>query len=410
MIMKRTIPPAAAPINIKNLLQGFSGLFLNKEYLRKLDKELKDYFQVKHVFLVSSGKAALTLILCALQSLSPGRRRVLIPAYTCFSVPSAIVKAGLEVALCDIDASTLDFNHERFDRSMNESILCAIPSHLFGIPSDMDKIKRMCRNKDIFIVEDAAQAMGGKYNGKLLGTIGDVGFFSLGRGKNITCGSGGIIVTNDDRIAAAIDKRYSKLEQPRFNETLAEYFKALLLAVFIRPALYWFPAGLPFLRLGETTFEKEFPIKKISGMKAGLLRNWRQRLEKSNRIRKDNAKYICNALGLNLWNNSPVPFLRLPLLVKNGEARDKIVLLARQQGLGINRMYPTAINEIEELKDQFSGMMFPSAREIAERLVSLPTHHLLSMKDKEKICGYLTDQWPVIIDQPLAFKRSSYAR
>lgn len=408
MIMQRTIPPAAAPINLKSLLQGFNGFFLNKEYLQRLEREAKEYFSVKHVFFVSSGKAALTLILYALQSLSPGKRKALIPAYTCFSVPSAIVKAGLDVALCDIDASTFDFDYKQLDVSLNESTLCVIPSHLFGIPSDMGKIKGICQDRGIFIVEDAAQAMGGKFNGKLLGTIGDVGFFSLGRGKNITCGSGGIIVTNDDRIAAAIDRRYSSLEKPRFGETIADYCKALLLTVFIRPSLYWLPAGLPFLKLGETTFEKDFPIKKISGMKAGLLANWQRRLEESNRIRKDNAQYICNVLGLNIWNNFPIPFLRLPFLVKNRQMRDKIFMHSREKGMGINRMYPTPINEIKEITDQFEGAIFPSARAIAECLVSLPTHQLLSMKDKERICDYLKAQGPVIISQPLAPESSSY--
>jgi len=343
------------------------------------------------------------------KSLSPAKRNALIPAYTCYSVPSAIAKAGLEVALCDIDASTLDFDYKRLDESINGNTLCVIPSHLFGIPSDMDKIKGRCQDKGIFIVEDAAQAMGVNYNGKLLGTIGDVGFFSLGRGKNITCGSGGIIVTNDDRIASAIDKRYSSLDTPQFGETIVEYFKMILLTVFIHPSLYWLPAGLPFLKLGETTFEKNFSVKKISGMKAGLLRNWQRRLEESNRIRKGNAEYICNVLGLDLWHKFPIPFIRLPLLVKNRQVRDMILIHSREKGMGINRMYPTPINEIQEIKAQFDGMIFPSARDIAECLVSLPTHQLLSDKDKARIFGYLKAQGPVIISHPLVSESSSYA-
>ena len=78
---------------------------------------------------------------------------------------------------------------------MTDETLCVLAIHLFGIPANLDRIKKLCRKKDIFIVEDAAQAMGGEYKGGMLGTIGDVGFYSLGRGKNITCGSGGIIVT-----------------------------------------------------------------------------------------------------------------------------------------------------------------------------------------------------------------------
>lgn len=120
---------------------------------------------------------------------------MVIPAYTCFSVPSAVVKAGLDVALCDLDASTFDFDYRLLEAAVNEKTLCVIPSHLFGIPSEMDRVNAICREKGVYVVEDAAQAMRGPTKGKL-GTLGDVGFFSLGRGKNITCGSGGIIVTN----------------------------------------------------------------------------------------------------------------------------------------------------------------------------------------------------------------------
>ena len=111
MKIRRTIPPAAAPAALRDLIYGIAGLFLGRQYQELLEKTLKDYFGVKHVFLVSSGKAAFTLILNALKSLSPEKTQVLIPAYTCFSVPSAIVKAGLDVALCDLSSTSYDFDY-----------------------------------------------------------------------------------------------------------------------------------------------------------------------------------------------------------------------------------------------------------------------------------------------------------
>jgi dTDP-4-amino-4,6-dideoxygalactose transaminase len=103
MKIQHTIPPAASPVNLNDLLHGLVGVFSGKKYLKKLEEELKDYFNVRHVFLVSSGKAALTIILRALKSLAPEKNEVLIPAYTCYSVPSSIVKADLKTSLCDIE-------------------------------------------------------------------------------------------------------------------------------------------------------------------------------------------------------------------------------------------------------------------------------------------------------------------
>ena len=393
MKVNMTIPPTAAPINLSDLIHGLTGIFLGKRYIQRLEQEIKGYFGVKHVFFVSSGKAALTLILKALKSLNQ-RQEALIPAYTCFSVPSAIVKAGLKVSLCDIDSKTFDFDYKLLQKAINKDTLCMIPNHLFGIPADMEKIKEICKDKDIFIIEDAAQAMGGTYNGKKLGTIGDVGFFSLGRGKNITCGSGGIIITNSSQIADAIDKHYSNLKEPGIIESLKEFLEVLLMAIFIRPSLYWFPAGLPFLKLGQTIFYKDFPIKKLSGMQAGLLHGWQERLEKGNKIRKENAKYFStfitpSPLAGEGQGEGAIPYLRLPVLINNKEIRDEIFSLSNKNGLGVSAMYPSPINEIQEIRGQFNGSVFPSAKKISETLLTIPTHHLLSEKDRKEISRLL---------------------
>jgi dTDP-4-amino-4,6-dideoxygalactose transaminase len=387
--IQRTIPPAAAPIDSNDLLHGLAGIILGQKYYKRLEGELKDYFGVKQVFLVSSGKAAFALILSALQSLSPGKKQVLIPAYTCFSVPSAIVKAGLEVSLCDINDETLDFDYELLEEAVNENTLCVVPNHLFGIPSDVNRIKSICERRGVYVVEDAAQAMGGKYKEKSLGTIGDVGFFSLGRGKNVTCGSGGIILTNSNTIAQEIEKTYILLDKPQLRETLVEFLNVTALAIFIRPFLYWFPSGLPFLKLGETLFYKNFPIKRLSGMKAGILHKWKKRLEESNDIRKKNAEYFRKLLCLNIHADLSISFLRLPLIVDNRKMRDNIYSLAQKKGLGISFMYPTSIDNIEEIHALFEGKAFPHARDIANRILTLPTHQLLSERDKRDISEFL---------------------
>jgi perosamine synthetase len=388
MKIRRTLPPTAAPIGSMDLVQGFLGLLSGgKKYREKLEREIKEYFGVRNVWCVSSGKAALTLILLALKDLSK-KKRVVIPAYTCFSVPSAIVKAGLEVALCDIDPVTFDFDPRSLEPSIDEETLCVVPNHLFGIPSNLDLIARLCRERGAYLVEDAAQAMGGMYKGKQLGTIGDAGFFSLGRGKNLTCGSGGIIVTNSSEIASAIERRYSELETPGFLETAKEFLQLLLMVIFIRPILYWFPEGLPFLKLGETLFYKEFPVRKLSEMKAGCLWNWPRRLETANRVRSATADYFRERLPYKKFPVQPaICYLRLPVILDSRETRDRLYLYSRLKGLGFSRMYPTAINEIEEIKEMFDGETYPGAREVAEKLVTLPTHHWVGERDREAICA-----------------------
>src|SRR5438128_7129737 len=213
MKIGRTLPPAAAPLCGADLWHGVSGILSPERALRALEKEIRRHFAASDVFLVSSGTAALTLALMALKSLSP-KTEVVIPAYTCFSVPAAILQAGLRPALCDISPETFDFDHALLKEALNANTLCVLSHHLFGVPSDIEGIRALCRGRGIFVVEDAAQAMGVEDKGRRLGTIGDVGIFSLGRGKNITCGSGGIILTNSAPIARATARTYANLEIP----------------------------------------------------------------------------------------------------------------------------------------------------------------------------------------------------
>ena len=396
MKIQRTIPPTAAPLKAGDIIHGLGGLLNPRKYRNNLEQELKDYFHVKHVFPVSSGKAALTIILCALKSLSPNKRQVLLPAYTCFSVPSAVVKSGLEVALCDMDVDTYDYNHRLLQDAVNSDTLCVVSGNLFGIPSDIDRIVDVCRGKGIYVVEDAAQAMGCTHKNRLIGTIADVGFYSLGRGKNITCGSGGIIITNSDIIASAVNTMYNQLAEPRFLENIREFLKAILLGLFIRPSLYWFPAGLPFLKLGETFFYRDFPVERLSGMKAGILRNWRRRLEEYNRKRKENAAYYCGALQLESrpGMTAATALLRFPVMADNREMRDNIIASSSKRGLGISRMYPTPINVIDEIKSSFSGQEYPAARLLSVCLFTVPIHPLLRERERRTICelvGQLTE-------------------
>jgi hypothetical protein len=285
--------------------------------VEELEQSVRDYFGVKHVFLVSSGKECLFLILQALKSISPGKEKALIPAYTCFSVPSAIIKAGLRVSLCDIDRSSLDFDDTCFEGAVDDDTLCVIPNHLFAIPANMDRIGSVCAARGIFVVENAAQAMGARYHGRLLGTIGDVGFFSLGRGKNITCGGGGVVVTNSDTIARAIADRYAALDEPRVSGKAKELLQNLVLRLFINPSLYWLPSQLPFLGLGETLFYEEFPVTKLSGVKAGILKRWEQRLSQGNAARTENAQFFLKRLRPEQETGRSIPYLRLLLFLSS---------------------------------------------------------------------------------------------
>ncbi len=385
-LFRRTLPPAAAPIFPGDLMHGLAGAMFAKRYLEKIETEMKAYFGVKHLFFVSSGKAALTLILTALKSLS-SRRRVGIPAYTCFSVPSSVVKAGLDLFLVDVDPTGLDFDYDQLEQRVDDRTLCVIPTHLLGLPSDIDRVRGICQRNGVFVVEDAAQAMGGEYKGGKLGTLGDVSFFSFGRGKQINCGSGGVILTQSDEIARAVQTGYARLSRESFLSGLKNFLEVCGMALLLNPRVYGFPASLSFLGLGETRFYHDFPIHRLGGHRAGLLSNWRNRLEEFKRTRLEASRDYLDHLGPNTMAiqstvAEKIVYPRLPVLVEHKRAKEELCALSRKRGLGISPLYPTAISDVKELRGRLENGDFPAAKQVAERLVTLPVHPLVTKADR----------------------------
>lgn len=367
-----------------DLAHGFLGI-MNRKFPASLENEMKEYFGTKHVFLVSSGKAALFLILSGLKSLT-GKKKVILPAYTCFSVPSSVRMAGLEIVLCDVRPETLDYDFTQLKELVDDETLCILSTHLFGIPSDVAKIRSLTGDRRIFIVEDAAQAMGGVFDDKKLGTLGDVGFFSLGRGKNISCGSGGVIITSAGDIAGSIRKEHAELEKTSTMEYVKNIVKIIFQTIFIRPNLYWFPKNLPFLKIGETQYYPAFPVKKFTGFQAGLLHDWRNKLEMMNRRRSGNAEYYIEHLQLSgklPIHENGLRYNRFPMYAADKTSKDKLCEMG--DVLGISPMYPSPIHKIKEIKNSDQHVRFGSAEVIADTLVTLPTHGLLKEKDKKRI-------------------------
>lgn len=369
---------------MKDLAYGFYGI-VNGNLARKLEGEIKEYFGMKHVFLVSSGKAALFLILTGLKKLSM-KKKVVIPAYTCYSVPSAIRMAGLTIVPCDILPETLDYDFTDLASLIDDDTLCILSTHLFGIPSDISMIRSLCLHKDVFIIEDVAQAMGAFSGKSKLGTFGDAGFFSFGRGKNVTCGSGGAIITSADLIANSIRGHYSEAKPVSLFEYCRDVVETIFMTIFLHPSLYWFPKGLPFLGIGETRFYPTFPVHKLSGWKAGLLHNWRQKLERFNRCRVKNARHYLRSVPVVdrvSVDSQDLPYLRFPIYAKSKSMKEK---LCKKGGcLGISPMYPGPVHRIREIRGEFPNARYAHSETISDTLVALPTHSLLKEKDMVQI-------------------------
>jgi len=440
MRIGRTIPPAASPIYVRDIINGFKGLIRGQREIERFRSELKDYFGSKHCFLVSSGKTALTVILRALHGLQPERDEVIIPAFICYSVPSAIARAGLKIKLCDVNPDTLDFDYDQLEDLITQSakleaerqlkafakkaypvsdtrhpvssdngqqtihrdhadprLLAVMPAHLFGLPANVEHVRSLVGDPLVSIVEDAAQAFGAQGNGQKLGTLGDVGFFSLGRGKALSMVEGGIILTDRDDIADRIGLCLSDTKKYSAVELIRLIINAISLILFQDPALFWFPKGLPFLRVGDTIYDHRFKIRNISAFQAGMAKNWQSKLEKFHESRKKNSRYwtsLAHSSDFNCYrtkNGGEPNLLRYPVKIADKNIRASMLKSSQNEGLGIMPTYPDSINGINELRDVFKGQIFPAAEKLPHQLITLPIHPYVSPKDIKKISNVLSE-------------------
>jgi dTDP-4-amino-4,6-dideoxygalactose transaminase len=160
----------------------------------RLEKKIAAYTKAKYVLATSSGTGALISSLAAL-GVGP-QHEVLVPAYTFIATAAAVIAVGAVPVIVEID-ETLTMDVEDIERKRSPRTKVIMPVHMCGYPSNMDAIMAIARRRNLKVLEDSAQAVGGHYHGRALGTIGHMGCFSLQWHKIITSGEGGCVLTND---------------------------------------------------------------------------------------------------------------------------------------------------------------------------------------------------------------------
>ncbi len=181
---------------------GFDAMRNGHWKARELEQAIAEKFGVRHAQLVSSGTAALTT---ALASCGIGAGdEVIVPTFTFVATFEAVLSVGATPVLADID-DTLCLSPEAVDAAISPNTRAVVPVHMCGGMAQIDRIKDICDERGVLLIEDACQAVGGSFNGKALGTFGRAGCYSFDPVKTITCGEGGAMVTDDDELAVKAD-------------------------------------------------------------------------------------------------------------------------------------------------------------------------------------------------------------
>ncbi len=384
----RVLPPAGFPLALSSVSRA---ILPPHDVLARFERSLARRFGVSGCVLASSGRAALSAAIEALAERS-SRTVVVVPAYTCYTVPAAVVRAGLRVLPCDIDPFTLDFAPASLGRALRDDVLAVIAVGLYGLPADLPATRHAAVAHGSFVIDDAAQCFGGELDGVRCGAGGDLGLLSFGRGKGLTTLEGGALLSDDvDAIDAA--RGYLDGSAPR-SSSLELAARAAAYAVLRRPALFALVHGIQALGLGLSVFDPAFERAPMGRAAAALGAAAIERVDDVIQAQRERAARYLDRLrplrGLTVPTVRPGAepvWLRFPILVEHPEMRRELLSRLTAQGLGATGSYPAALSCLDELRPHLAhgAAPCPGAEAVARSIVTLPTHPGVRPGDQDRI-------------------------
>lgn len=375
-----------------------------KKEVDLLERAFTKRLGVKHAVAFNSGRSSLLAILDALD-LQEGDE-VLLQAFTCNAVPNPVIWAGLKPVY--VDCSREDFNMDVKDlaKKITKRSRAVIVQHTFGMPADMAKILVLCKEHDLFLVEDCAHALGAKFQGKQVGTFGDAAFFSFSRDKVISCVYGGMAVTDNEKLGNSMRRFQEQAGNPSFFWILQQILHPLLMNLLIIPTYRML--GKYLLLLFQQTHilskavhwkekqgkQPEYFPKALPGALAVLAMLQLRKLEKFNRHRRKLAElYEASLEGSSFGmpekfsDRQPV-YLRFVL--QHPRAHE-IIKRCWRQNLLIGDWYtsPVVPDDTQAEKVGYEKGMCPVAERLSKSTLNAPTHINTSLEDAENIVNAL---------------------
>ncbi len=332
--------------------------FIGGKYVEALEKKVAAYCNTKYAVTLNSGTDALYLSLWAL-GIGAGDEVITTP-FTFIATAEVIAVLKATPVFVDIEKDTFNIDAAQIEEKITKKTKAIIPVHLFGQPAQMDKIKKLAKKYKLFVVEDACQAIGAEFNGKKVGSIGDVGCFSFFPTKNLGgYGDGGIITTNNKKLA-------DKIRLLRNHGSIARYHNEII---------------------GVSS--------RLDGLQASILLAKLPHLNRWNKRRREIAKHYNNLLQnineiqLPKEENSYHVYNQYTIRVKNGK-RDELRKHLLEHGIASMIYYLTPLHLQEALKYlKHKKGNFPVAETASAEVLSLPVYPQLTKSKITYIAKYI---------------------
>jgi dTDP-4-amino-4,6-dideoxygalactose transaminase len=346
----------------------------------------------------NSGTAALAAAISVAVRMKGVRTpEVILPAYGCPDLVSAVLFAGARPVLVDLEPERPWMDLGRLASSIGTQTAAIVAASLFGMPERMQAIRDVADGFSLVLIEDSAQAFPNGDTESFWG--GDLVVLSFGRGKPVSLLGGGAVLFRDEKFRRLLpvcttDSTCTLLDR------VALRFQALLYNGLSSAHAYWIPAGLPFLRLGETRYQPLDSVQCMGAARLELLaanidsfrrRSLRIQARIADLCRENSLRTGGRLVDLPAVCEVAVsrPLLRYPLLLDHG-LRDTIYNRMKNNGLGASIMYPVILPSIAGLEHRLGpGNAFPAAQEFAARVLTLPVHDRVRDVDIQMIADCL---------------------
>ena len=358
-------------------------------------------FAGRRVLFTNSGTSALTLALqCYRNKLQRGaqandqRPCVAMPAYGCPDLGTAAIAAGFSVRLYDTDPRTLSPDLNGLREVLSAGCSHLVVAHLLGRAVDMAPIKALADEFGTLLIEDAAQGAGGTRNGMPAGVLADVSVLSFGRGKGLNAGGGGALSVAEHTFSdietdlrAAIDIT----SVSTWQRSVRDVAVVALSEVLSQPWLYWLPASIPALGLGQTEFKPPVQLAYPSAAQRQFILH---ALDKEPCLLK--ARQLVEQWYYERLSDYPQILVSPPEVPEHSGALRFPVLLdahvaENYSRFGVARSYPRTLMEYAQIAPHVRGQSrsLMGAQELSAKLHTLPTHRLMRQSDRQALVSSL---------------------
>jgi dTDP-4-amino-4,6-dideoxygalactose transaminase len=212
------------------------GEFIQGPEIAKFERVFAERLGQRHGIAASYGRMAFYYVLKALDL--PAGSEIVLPALTFWVVPALARVAGLKVVFADIDPATFTLDPAALERAITPATRAVVPTHLYGLPCDMDAIMSIASRHGLHVIEDCAHALGATFDGRPVGTFGDAGFFSFQTLKPLNCYGGGMAIVKDEAIARTVRKFAEREPWPDQKRVENRLLVGRLQRIFIKPWVF----------------------------------------------------------------------------------------------------------------------------------------------------------------------------